>query len=267
MSHSFSLPGVVEKASQLDLAVIVPTLNEHVTIANVLQSIAENLQSIRYTICVVDAGSTDGTLEIINDLSKQNSNIFLIHQVKEKSGCQRGAGSRMALEWLMKNTSHTVFTEVDSDGAHSVKELMNGVVTISLSNFDVVIASKYVYGSQVIGRSFYRRTISYCYSQLARMLFHRGLKDYSNSYRFYSLKAAQHILAMKPMFTSPMYLFEMLATCLSNQLKMVELPSIYVERNIGSSKVTSTDVLKGFFSMLSISVKYYMSYYRQEDSA
>jgi dolichol-phosphate mannosyltransferase len=243
--------------SDLNIAVIVPALNEINSIKSILTAIVKVLKDVRYTICVVDAGSKDGTIEVINTMMDTNPNIVLLNQVKKKPGCQRGAGSRMALEWLVKNKSHTVFTEVDSDGAHSVNELRNGMMAVLLQGFDVVIASKYVYGSKVIGRPFFRRMVSYCYSQLARCIFSRKIRDYSNSYRFYSAKAAHYILNMKPTYTSPMYLLEMLATCLANNLKIVEFPSEYIERDAGKSKVTLKDVLSGLVSMFYIGVRNY----------
>ncbi|AAO90234.2 glycosyltransferase [Coxiella burnetii] len=246
----------------LDLAVIVPTLNESAVIASVLESIRDNLPSVRYTICVADGGSTDGTVEIVKKMSESDPNIILLHQIKDRPGNQRNAGARMALEWLVKNTSHTVFTEIDSDGAHSAEELMNGVMAVSLLKFDFIIGSKYLYGSKVVGRALYRRFISYCYSFLARILFSRRLRDYSNSYRFYSYETAKLILSRKFSYSSPIYLLEILITCMSNGLKILELPSTYAERNTGNSKIIFTDVIKGFFIMLSIGFKYNFSRYK-----
>lgn len=252
----------IDVKTTLDLAVVVPTLNESEAIVTVLESICENLAGMRYTICVVDGGSTDGTIDIVNKMGERNQNIHLIHQVRACPGNQRNAGARMALEWLVENTSHTVFTEVDSDGAHSAEELLNGVLAVSVLKFDFVIGSKYLYGSTVTGRSYYRRMISYCYSFLARILFSRRLRDYSNSYRFYSHNTAKLILARKATFTSPIYLLEILIICLSNRLKILELPSTYSERNKGRSKIIFRDVVKGFFIMLYIGVKYNLSHYK-----
>lgn len=246
----------------LNLGVIVPALNEESSIECVLRSICGSLEGIRYSICVVDGGSTDGTIDIVSRLSKENPNIYLIHQIRERPGNQRNAGARLALEWLVENTTHTVFTEVDSDGAHSSDELMNGIMAVSLLNFDFIIGSKYLYGSKVIGRSLYRRFISYCYSFLARIIFSRRLRDYSNSYRFYSYKVAKLILSRKPTFTSPIYLLELLILCMSNDMKILELPSTYNERNEGKSKIIFRDVLVGFCLMLYIGVKYNLGHYK-----
>lgn len=252
---------IMEK-NALDLAVIIPTLNEADSISEVLESIRNNLPGVRYSICVADGGSTDGTIEIVKKMSDSDPNIYLIHQIKDRPGNQRNAGARLALEWLVKNTSHTVFTEVDSDGAHSAKELMNGVLAVSSLKFDFVIGSKYLYGSKVIGRSLYRRIISSCYSFLARILFSNRLRDYSNSYRFYSYDAAKLILSRKATYSSPIYLLEILIICMSNKLRILELPSTYSERNTGKSKIILRDVIKGFFIMLFIGIKYNLALYK-----
>lgn len=66
----------------LDLAVIVPTLNESAVIASVLESIRDNLPSVRYTICVADGGSTDGTVEIVKKCLNQIQISFCFIKLK-----------------------------------------------------------------------------------------------------------------------------------------------------------------------------------------
>src|SRR3990167_10976311 len=156
--------------TQSSLGIIVPSLNEANNIQQLLFKIIHTLKSVDYTICVVDDGSTDQTIPIVKALATGNDHIHLIQRVKTKMGCQRGGASRFALEWLVNNTHHDLFVEIDADGAHQPEELLDGLTYHGFLGFDIVIASKYVYGSKVIGRSWSRRCISLCYSYLARLL-------------------------------------------------------------------------------------------------
>jgi len=62
------------------VCIIIPVLNESKTIKGLVESILTNPElSQTYTI-IVDDGSTDGTLEIIQDLDKKNKNVSIIER-------------------------------------------------------------------------------------------------------------------------------------------------------------------------------------------
>ena len=52
-------------ASDIDIGVCVPVLNERAVIGSLFDDISCSLAGGRYTICVVDDGSTDGTVELV----------------------------------------------------------------------------------------------------------------------------------------------------------------------------------------------------------
>ncbi len=238
------------------IGISMPVLNEVNTIAQVLTEMIKELREINYTICIVDDGSTDGTLDIINNFINKAANIQLIKTKKKSYGCQRGAASRTALEWLIAHTNHTIFVEIDADGAQHPNELLNGIKLISGSNYDIAIASKYVDGSKIIGRSVFRNFVSLCMSSIARLLISPGIRDYSNSYRFYNRRSAKLILKSKPKYTSPIYLFEILVIWIANDYAITEIPTTYNAKNNSTSKVTMIDMIKGFFSLLEISFRF-----------
>ena len=248
----------------LSLGVIIPVYNEEKNIKPLVTKVIVELKDVPHTICLVDDGSRDQTVPIIQSLQKEHPQIHLIQRTKTRSGCQRGGASLCALKWLVENTSHEVITEVDADGAHRPEELLNGIRCIRLFDVDIVIASKYLYTSVVQGRPFSRRIVSFCYSLLARVLFNKHIRDYSNSFRFYSRRAAEYILKVSPHYTSPIYLLEVLVMLIAGGFQILEIPTQYIERNEGSSKVKWTDVMKGFFCMLNIAVQFRFKKYQIE---
>lgn len=241
----------------LSLGVSIPVLNDRDGVEQVLRQIGTALDGVGYTICIVDDGSRDGTVGLIQDLMSRDDRIHLIRRVKARSGCQRGAASRATLEWLVAHTTHSVFVEMDADGAHRPAELLEGARQVALLGYDVAIASKYVDGSRVIGRPLNRRLISRFYCGLARRLLDRRIRDYSNSYRFYSRPAAELLLAFKPTYTSPVYLLEILATWIANDCRIIEIPTVYVERVHGRSKVTCGDLIEGLLGTLDIARRFH----------
>lgn len=234
----------------------MPALNEAQNIRSVLFDIFKELKGLDFIVCIVDDGSIDGTLDVIEEYSKRTGKIKLIKSIKKAYGCQRGAASRKALEWLVDNTKSDFFVEIDADGAQRPCEIRGGLEYLISNNCDVVIASKYLPGSKIIGRSFIRNFISLLNSYIARFLIRAGIKDYSNSYRFYNRRAAEFILMFKPKYRSPIYLFEILTTWLANNFIVKEVSTVYVEKTDGNSKVTILDIVKGFGALLEISFRF-----------
>jgi len=243
------------------IGIVIPVYNEERNIESLLAKILSELREADHTICIVDDGSKDNTVSIINKLMENYPQIHLIQRVKTRAGCQRGGASLHAFRWLLENTTHEVFSEVDADGAHRPEELLTGVACISALGFDVAVASKYLYSSVVLGRTLSRRFISAFYSMASRILFNFRIRDYSNSFRFYSRRAIERVLLLKPRYTSPIYLLEIMAMLISSQFRILEIPTEYVERDGGESKVKWIDLVKGLFSMFAIAIRFHLKKY------
>ena len=254
----------------IDIGIVIPTLNEGKYIGKLLDKIELELKQAEidhYTVCVVDGGSQDETLDVIRRFSLKNNKIHLLEHKKRCKGCQRGAASLAGLEWLIQNSSHQIFTDIDADGAQQPDEMVYGASQISVFDFDVAIASKYLFNSQVINRTPFRRFASFFYNLLARLLIESKIRDYSNNYRFYSRRAAECVLQLKPQYTSPVYLLEILVMWIANSYRIIEFPSRYVENTQKQSKVIPLDFVKGLLGTLDIAIKFHLGRYKLNDSS
>jgi hypothetical protein len=113
-----------------------------------------------------------------------------------------------------------------------------------------------VSGHVVWGRPLMRRLGSRIYNAMLRLLMRRGIRDYSNSYRFYNRQAAEVLLRFPATYSTPVYLIEMMAIWLSNGFRVVERPTRYVERRSGASKVTLVDIGRGFAGALRVGLRF-----------
>jgi len=242
--------------SSVDVGLCVPVLNERDALAVLLDDVERALGDGRYTVCVVDDGSTDGTVELVRERSREDPRIVLLQRKKSGPGCRRGAATRAGVAWLLEHTTHAYFTDVDADGAHRPVEVALGVALAESSGADVVIASKYVPGAVVTGRPFARRAGSRGYNILLRALMGWSIRDYSNSFRLYRRAAAELLLRFEPTYDTPTYLIEMMAIWLSHGLRVVERPTVYVERRSGSSKVIPSDFLRGALGAVRVGLAY-----------
>jgi dolichol-phosphate mannosyltransferase len=242
--------------ADIDIGLCVPVLNERAALGPLFDHIGRVLDGGRYTICVVDDGSTDGTIELVEERARQDPRIVLLKRKKTAPGCRRGAASRAGLEWLLSHTSHTLFSDVDADGANRPEELLQAAEVSARARADVVIASKYVPGAVVTGRPFARRAGSRAYNATLRALLSWQVHDYSNSFRIYRRSAAELLQQFTPLYDTPVYLIEMVAIWLSHGLRIVEIPTVYRERATGASKVIPGDFLRGAAGAIRVGFAY-----------
>jgi glycosyltransferase involved in cell wall biosynthesis len=95
---------------KLDLAVIIPTYNEEGSIEKVINKWTNELlkTSINFKINVYNDGSTDKTLEILNQLKENNKNLIIYNKINS------GHGSTI-LQGYCENTQAEWIFQADSD--------------------------------------------------------------------------------------------------------------------------------------------------------
>jgi len=248
----------------IDVGLCVPVLNEREALGALFDDIASTFAGGRYTVCVVDDGSTDGTRELVRERAATDPRIALLERRKSGPGCRRGGASRAGLEWLLANGTHAFHADVDADGAHRPDEVVRGIETAAARGADVVIASKYVPGAVVRGRPFARRAGSRAYNLMLRGLMDWRIRDYSNTFRIYRRSAAELLPRFAPLFDTPVYLVEMMAVWLSHGVRIVEMPTTYDERVTGTSKVVPGDFLRGAAGAARVGLAYRAGRFRSD---
>ena len=141
--------------------VILPVLNEAANIAALLDRIEIELLGMPFTIAILDDGSTDGTIEIIQArMQRPDHHLHLARRKKIHRSSQRGSALRQLMLYGIEHTAHDVLVEMDGDLSHRPEELRDGIRLVRESRCDIAIASKYVAGSVVTNRPWGRRLVS-----------------------------------------------------------------------------------------------------------
>ena len=244
--------------------ILLPVLNEVANIGPLLDRIEVQLASRPFTVGILDDGSTDGTLELLQKLMHHvDHHLHLICRKKTSRASQRGSALRELMLWGLENTSHDIFVEMDGDLSHRPEELPDGIRLLEDGQCDIAIASKYAHGSTIINRPWARRAVSKICSYAVGTLVNSKIRDYSNGYRFYTRAAAQHAADHAYRYGSPIYLSEILALWMCSGFRVSEFKSTYVGRNEGVSKLRVADLAKAAIAIFEIASRYHVLGFRR----
>lgn len=242
------------------VCILLPVLNEMGNIQELLDGIDAALHRTPYLVCVVDDGSTDGTHDYLERVASARPQLYhVIWRRKTSRGSVRGSALHEALIWGLAKSEVDVFVEMDGDLSHRPEELAAGVKPVRDGSADVVVASKYLPESGVTNRSAARRFVSWMCNAMVRALLSPHVRDYSNGYRFYSRRAAEVVASTRIKYGSPIYLSEVMGIWLRARLSIVEIPTTYIGRNEGISKLRFIDLVKAGLAIFEIAVRLHLT--------
>lgn len=176
--------------------ILLPAYNEEKSIEYLFPKFEHLFKEVlknNYHVIICDDGSTDGTPQILENLSKTIPITIITHTIN------RGLGetSRDLFEKAAEvSSSGDILIRLDCDDTHE-PEFIPGMIDRINEGYDVVIASRFVPGGGQEGLTFYRKTISKLANLFMKLFFPiKGLKEYSSGFRAYRadiIKKAIHV--------------------------------------------------------------------------
>jgi dolichol-phosphate mannosyltransferase len=159
-----------------------------------LESLRETMEenAIQYEVVVVDDGSHDRTLPVVEEYARRMPLRVLRHASNQGLGATVRDGLQAALE---RAADRDIIVTMDADDTHT-PGLIARMVRMIGEGYDVVIASRYQRESRVYGVSLLRRIMSTGASWLLRVLFPiRGVRDFTCGYRAYRTSVLRQAIA------------------------------------------------------------------------
>jgi dolichol-phosphate mannosyltransferase len=219
------------KPSRAKLSVIIPTYNESQNIVRMLDSIAETLSPYHGAeIIVVDDNSPDGTA----DRAKTHAKIISAKKKIRVDIITRDAKSGLSSA-IVKGVQYAggdFLVIMDSDFSHPPNVIPSIIQVLQNSNYDIVIASRYVKGGSIIGWPFKRRLVSKGATKIARYGLGIEVKDPVSGFFAFRRDIINDIK-----FDAIGYkmLLEILVKTKGARVK--EIPYTFTNRRIGTSKL------------------------------
>ena len=208
--------------------IVLPTYNEVENIQSVYDRIRKVTDS---DILFIDDGSGDGTRDMISKLKTKDGGIF---EILRQSKLGLGSAYRVAYKYAIDN-KYDVLIQCDADGSHQIEKIPEMLAQID-SGADLVIGSRYVPGGSVIGWAKSRLYISKIGNAYAKLTLGLRTNDNTAGFRAYRMKSLSNIEYWKA--TANGYAFQVQMTYLFRNLKIVEIPINFTERQFGKSKMT-----------------------------
>jgi dolichol-phosphate mannosyltransferase len=229
-----------------NLLIFIPTLNEAGNIENVLNDVSLNFSD--FDLLIIDDGSTDGTLQIID--SGEYSNLTVI---KNQSRLGIGKAHIDSINYAKQHTYRFLLT-LDGDGTHSGKDLKELFLSLQSSGVDVVIGSRFI-DSKSIRDWPLRRVLLTKMGHLATK-FGLGLKfDCSSGCRGYCFESQNFIEVTNLKSFSYDFFFKSTFVMSKNKYSLLEVPITLSKRASGNSKmkfrIAVISILKLFVQIIS----------------
>jgi dolichol-phosphate mannosyltransferase len=220
---------------------MLPTYNEAENIENLIREI-EQLK-LDLMIIVIDDSSPDGTAEIARKLNEEYGTVHVVSR-REKLGL--GTAITTGFEYLLTlEKVPDYIVAMDADYSHDPKDIPRLIHTAQ-KGCDLVIGSRYIREGKVNGSSLNRRIISRLANVVAAIVIGARFHDFTSGFRCYSKRYVRDVL---PSLHSQTYeiQIETIKQARLNGFKIKEIAITFVNRKLGKSKLTNTEI-QGFLS-------------------
>lgn len=233
-----------------DVLVIIPTYNEIENISNMLRKVMQLPDG--FDILVIDDGSPDGTADVVRSEMKTYPDRIFLESRSGKLGL--GTAYIHGFKWALRRDYQFVI-EMDADFSHNPDDLTRLYHECKDKEADVCVGSRYITGVNVVNWPMGRVLMSYFASAYVRFVTRMPLRDSTAGYVCYRRRVLEAIDLDNIKFKGYAFQIEMKFKAWRKKFKVVELPIIFVNRQLGTSKMNSSIFGEAVFGVLSLRLK------------
>lgn len=218
-----------------DSIVIIPTYNERENIENIIRAVF-GLDKV-FHILVIEDGSPDGTASIVKTLQQEFPERLFMIERKGKLGL--GTAYIAGFKWALEHAYEYIF-EMDADFSHNPNDLPRLYAACAKEGGDVSVGSRYVSGVNVVNWPMGRVLMSYFASKYVRFITGIPVHDTTAGFVCYRRQVLETIDLDHVRFKGYAFQIEMKFTAYKCGFKIIEVPVIFINRELGTSKMNSS---------------------------
>ena len=226
--------------------VIIPTYNEKENIEAIIRKVF-SLDG-DFNVLIIDDGSPDGTATIVKGLQAEFSDRLFMIERAGKLGL--GTAYLTGFKWALEQGYDYIF-EMDADFSHNPEDLPR-LYNACAECGGVAIGSRYCDGISVVNWPIGRILMSYCASIYVKTVLGMKIHDCTAGFKCYSRKALETIDLDDVRMKGYGFQIEMKYTAWKLGFKLVEVPIIFVNRKLGTSKMSGGIFGEAFWGVIKL---------------
>ena len=226
--------------------ICIPTYNEVENIEKLLNKIyraSGKINNFEIEIVIIDDNSPDGTSDLVD---KIRLNFPLkIHLIKNPGKAGLGKAYLQAFQYGIDNGAYAV-CEMDADHSHDPKYLVK--ISKLITQYDVVIASRYVENGGVINWGFKRQFISRYGNIYSKVILGVKVNDLTGGYNCYRISVFEKVKLNTIKSLGYAFQIELKYKVIKAGFSFIETPIIFVDRVKGVSKLSNSIFSEAVFT-------------------
>ena len=232
-----------------DSIVIIPTYNERENIENIIRAVF-GLDKV-FHILIIEDGSPDGTAAIVKKLQEEYPDRLFMVERKGKLGL--GTAYIAGFKWALAHNYQYIF-EMDADFSHNPQDLPRLYKACAEDGSDVAIGSCYVSGVNVVNWPMGRVLMSYFASKYVRFITGIPIHDTTAGFKCYRRRVLETIDLDNIQFKGYAFQIGMKFTAYKCGFKITEVPVIFINRELGTSKMNGSIFGEAVFGVIKLKI-------------
>ena len=228
--------------------VAIPTYNEAPSVEKIVGRVRASVPAAH--VLVIDDGSPDGTGEVADRLADIDDHVHVLHRTAKRGlGAAYVAGFRWALD-----RGYDAVVEMDADGSHQPEELPR--LLAALDGADLVLGSRYVAGGRVENWPRRREILSRGGNIYTQLMLGVPLRDTTGGFRVFRATTLLRIDLDDVASQGYCFQVDLAWRAVLADLRVVEVPITFVEREEGTSKMNGAIVREALWRVTQWGVRH-----------
>lgn len=240
-----------------DSLVLIPTYNEKENIAAIIDAVMQ--LPIQVDILVIDDSSPDGTADIVRSKMEEYPNRIFLLEREGKLGL--GTAYIAGFKWALAHEQYEYVFEMDADFSHNPADLVRLREACADNGADMAVGSRYITGVNVVNWPIGRVLMSYYASAYVRIVTGTPVRDATAGFVCYT----RRVLAALPLdnirFKGYAFQIEMKFLTHKYGFRIAEVPIVFVNRVLGTSKMNTGIFSEAFFGVLRLKLSSFFTKY------
>lgn len=232
-----------------DSIVIIPTYNERENIENIIRAVF-GLEKA-FHVLIIEDGSPDGTAAIVKKLQEEFPERLFMVERKGKLGL--GTAYIAGFKWALAHDYQYIF-EMDADFSHNPQDLPRLYKACAEDGGDVAIGSRYISGVNVVNWPMGRVLMSYFASKYVRFITGIPIHDTTAGFKCYRRRVLETIDLDNIQFKGYAFQIGMKFTAYKCGFKIIEVPVIFINRELGTSKMNGSIFGEAVFGVIKLKI-------------